>query len=180
MLEITIPGQEFYDEEKSEFITSKSYILQLEHSLVSLSKWEAKWEKPFLAKDEKTNEQVVDYIRFMTITQNVKPEIYDNLPFSIFQEIENYIKASMTATWFNEREQQKFNKEIVTSEIIYYWMIANNIPFECQKWHLNRLMTLIRVCSLKNAPQKKMSRKEMLANRRKINDQRRAISGSKG
>lgn len=180
MLEIVIPEQEVYDEEKEEFICTKSCTLQLEHSLVSLSKWESKWEKPFLSKDERTDEEVVDYIRFMTITQNVKPEVYNSLTPVIFKKVEDYIKAPMTATWFNEREQQKHSKEVITAEIIYYWMIANNIPFECQKWHLNRLLTLIRVCGLKSAPQKKMSRKEMLANRHRLNAQRRAKAGSKG
>lgn len=180
MLEIIIPGQELYDEEKEEFINTKSYTLQLEHSLVSLSKWESKWEIPFLSTDNKTNEQVVDYIRFMTITQHVNAEAYNYLTPAIFKKIEDYIKAPMTATWFSEKEQQRQSKEVITSEIIYYWMVANNIPFECQKWHLSRLLTLIRVCGLKNSPPKKMSRKEMLARRNSINAQRRAKTGSRG
>ena len=183
MLEITVPAREFYDEQNQEFIYTKAQTIQAEHSLVSLSKWEAKWCKPFLTKEEKTPEQVSDYIRCMTVTQNVKEEVYNSFTTDIFTKVKEYIDAPMTATWFSEPDsgsKQKPKTGIVTAELIYYWMIAQNIPMECQKWHLNRLLTLIRVCSVKNAPPQKRSKKDMLAKRRALNDTRRAQLNSKG
>jgi hypothetical protein len=175
-----MPEKEFFDEVRQEFVKAKGEILQLEHSLVSISKWESAWCKPFLGKDGKTEEETEDYIRCMTISQNVPPEVYRDIPAGVLDQITDYINAPMTATWFNERKDAKKNREIVTAEIVYYWMIALNIPMECQKWHLNRLLTLIRVCSLKNAPPKKMGRKEMLAYRKALNESRRSQINTKG
>lgn len=148
MLTIKIPDREWFNDATQEFITVKGTTLQLEHSLVSLSKWEAKWNIPFLSKDEKTIEQTLDYIRCMTITQNVNPMVYEQLSEENIEQINQYINASKTATTFNNLDH-KSSREIVTSELIYYWMIALNVPMECQKWHLNRLLTLIRVCNAK-------------------------------
>lgn len=159
MLRIVVPiGPEGWDEEKEEFVTPKTQVLQLEHSLVSLSKWEAKWCTPFLSKREKTSEEIIDYIRCMTVTQNVDPEIYYHLTSDNILAINDYIDSPMTATTFGDDKQARGNREVVTSELIYYWMIALNIPSEYQKWHLNRLLTLIKVCNVKNAPPKKMSK----------------------
>jgi len=180
MLEILIPGQELYDEEKQEFVTTKSQHIQLEHSLVSLSKWESKWHKPFLGKEDKTNEEIIDYIRCMTITQNVKPDTYIYLSSEIFDRITEYINAPMTATWFNDRENARHSREVITAEIIYYWMIVQNIPMECQKWHLNRLLTLIRVCNIKNSPPAKRGKKEMISERKALNESRRQQLNTKG
>ena len=177
---IELPEREWFDEEKLEFITTKKESFQIEHSLVSLSKWESKWCKPFLSKEEKTDEQVLDYIRCMTITQSVNPNVYFSLTADIFSQIEHYINSPMTATWISDDKNQKKNREIITAEIIYYWMIAQNIPMECQKWHLNRLLMLIRVCDIKNSPPKKRSRKEMLSNRAALNKARRAQYNTKG
>ena len=180
MLQVYIPERESFNETTQEFVTIKSESLRLEHSLVSLSKWESKWCKPFLGKDEKTTEETIDYIRCMTITQNVNPKIYDNLSNSIFLQITEYINAPQTATWFNEQRLGPQKREIITAEIIYYWMIVQNIPMECQKWHLNRLLTLIRVCNIKNNPPKKMGKREMLANRQMINEARKNQLNTKG
>lgn len=155
MMWLTIPGYEYYDEKTNRFGNTKTTTLQLEHSLISLSKWEEKWEKPFLGKEEKTIEQCVDYIRCMTITQNVDPMVYNGLTQENIDQVNKYIEAPMTATWFNETGNKAFSHQTITAEIIYYWMIALNIPFECQKWHLNKLLTLIRVCNIKNTPPKK-------------------------
>lgn len=163
MLEITIPGTELWDEERGEFVTIATKTIVLEHSLVSLSKWESKWCKPFLSKTQKTNEETVDYIKCMTITQNVDPNLYLGLTNENIEQINAYIDAPMTATWFTEDKNTPKGREQVTAELIYYWMIALNIPFECQKWHLNRLLTLVRVCNIKNQPPKKMNRKEFAA-----------------
>lgn len=178
MLNIVVPDQEFFNEETQEFFTLKGQTLQLEHSLVSLSKWESKWNKPFLSKNEKTLKETIDYIRCMTITQNVKPYIYDMLTNKNILDINKYIDSPMTATTFNV--QNTPSREIVTSEIIYYWMISLNIPLECQKWHLNRLLTLIRVCNLKNAPSKKMSKKEIMSRNAALNAARRKKLNTKG
>jgi len=159
---------------------TKAITLQLEHSLVSLSKWESKWKKPFLSKDAKTREETIDYFKHMTITKNVDPLVFEYLPTDIFTKIEAYIEDSMTATWFSDKEDHKKSKDIITAEIIYYWMIAQNIPMECQKWHLNRLMTLIRVCSIKNAPDKKVDKRAAMTHRGALNQARRAKMNSKG
>lgn len=183
MLQIVVPAFEYYDERTNQFGRTKTTTLQLEHSLVSLSKWEQQWNKPFLGKESKTMEQCIDYVRCMTITQNVDPMVYRGLTNENFDQINAYIEAPMTATWFNEQDNKRFNREVVTAEIIYYWMIALNIPFECQKWHLNKLLTLVRVCNLKNAPPKKKSRgstQSMIDQRTALNKARREKLHTKG
>lgn len=182
MLRITIPASELWDEEKEEFIiAAKEQILQLEHSLVSLSKWESKWCKAFFSKEKKTQEETIDYIKCMTITQNVNPEVYDRLTNSNIEAIEKYIEAPMTATvFYNDNASQGGRKEQVTSELIYYWMISLNIPMECQKWHINRLLTLIRVCNIKNTPPKKRSRREITSQYARLNASRRNKMNSSG
>lgn len=180
MLQITVPGVELYDEKNDEFIYLKERTLQLEHSLVSLSKWESKWCKPFISKTNKTDEEVRDYVRCMTITQNVDPDVYLRLTNRNFDEIESYINAPMTATTFKEGRLGKKSNGIVTNEIIYYWMVSLNIPMNCEKWHLNRLLTLIRVCNEKNAPSKKMSKSEIMRNNAALNADRRQQLNSKG
>lgn len=173
MLHIVIPAAEIYDQEQNLFIQVKEKSLSLEHSLVSISKWESKWQKPFLSKDqEKSREEVIDYIRCMTLTQNVDPNDYYRLTKKEFDQIRDYIDSPMTATTFSDKERGG-SKKVITAEIIYYWMIALNIPFECQKWHLNRLLTLIKVCNIKNAPPKKMSKAEMAKRNRSLNAARR-------
>ena len=180
MLQITVPASESWDESKQEFINTKEQTLQLEHSLVSLSKWESKWCKSFFSKREKTTEETIDYIKFMTLTQNVKPEVYSNLTNENVRQINEYIEAPMTATYFSKEEKGKVNNETVTAELIYYWMIALNIPFECQKWHLNRLLTLIRVCNVKNQPPKKMSKSSILSRNAALNAARRQQLNTRG
>ena len=150
-------------------------------SLVSISKWEAKWKRPFLTKGPSTLVEITDYIRCMTLTENVDITAYENLNNSIIEEVADYIASPMTATWFaKDSNNQTKNKEVVTSELIYYWMIELRIPSEYQYWHFNRLITLIQVCNVKNTPAKKMSKKEILARNQSINDARRAATGSKG
>lgn len=181
MLRIEVPlGPEKWDEKKQMFIEPKVQVLQLEHSLVSLSKWESKYCKPFLSKSEKTIEETLDYIKFMTISQNVNPEVYDHITLNNVREINAYIDAPMTATTFAQDKNGRSNREIITAELIYYWMITLNIPFECQKWHLNRLITLIRVCDVKNAPPKKMSKREIASRNASLNAARRQRLNTKG
>ena len=180
MLRITIPAAELWDEVNQEFVSTKEQTLQLEHSLVSLSKWESKWNKAFLGKQEKTNAETLDYVRCMTITQNVKPDAYRCLTSENINQINDYIDAPMTATHFSNEQQGGVNRETVTSELIYYWMIALNIPFECQKWHLNRLLTLIKVCNIKNTPPKKMSRQQIMSRNAALNAARRKQMNSRG
>ena len=179
MLQITIPSIEQWNSEKNEFVYSKEYTLQLEHSLVSLSKCESKWCKPFLTKDEKTKEENVVYIRCMVITQNVHPEAYQSITSENIKQVSEYIEAPMTATTF-PNEQKGVNREIITAEVIYYWMVALQIPFECQKWHLNKLITLIKVCNIKSQPPKKMGKKETMSRNAALNAARRRTSNSKG
>ena len=172
MLTITVPDGEFWDEKNQEFINVKEQVLQLEHSLVSISKWESKWHKPFLNEKSKTDAEIIDYVRCMTLTQNVDINVYRNLTLDNIRQINLYINDSMTATTFSNNNQSKSKRLIITSELIYYWMISLNIPMECQKWHLSRLLTLIRVCNEKNNPKKK-SRAETLKEYARINKERR-------
>lgn len=180
MLEITIPSREIYNEQTNEFVEIKEQTLRLEHSLISLSKWESKWCKVFMSKEEKSYEETVDYIKCMTLTQNVNPEVYNGLTNENIVQINRYIEAPMTATTFSEDKTSKGSREVVTSELVYYWMIALNIPFECQKWHLNRLLTLIRVCNVKNQPPKKMGKSELMRRNSRLNAERKARLNSKG
>ena len=181
MLNITIPAIDGWDDDKQEFVDIKpSRTLSLEHSLISLSKWESKWCKPFISTKDKTQEEIIDYIKCMTLTQNVADDVYNRLNFENIKQINEYINAPMTATRFFNDKNVKTSREQITSEIIYYWMITLNIPFECQKWHLNRLLTLIRVCNIKNQPPKKMSRREILSRNAALNAARRKQFNSKG
>lgn len=180
MLQITIPAREMWDEQNNEFVYTNEQTLQLEHSLISLSKWESKWNKPFLSKESKTYEEILDYVKCMTLTQKVSPEIYANLTDENMRDIQRYIEAPMTATTFSEEKNTKGNREVVTSELIYYWMIALGIPMECEKWHLNRLLTLVRVCNIKNSPPKKMGKNAIMSRNASLNAARRKRLNSKG
>jgi hypothetical protein len=180
MLTIVVPGVEMFDDGSQEFVSVGDVTLELEHSLVSLSKWEQIYEKPFLGKDEKTTEEVLGYVKAMTLTPNVPEEVFSKLSEANLEAINTYLDAKMTATWFNEAPGAPPSRDVITSELIYYWMITFQIPFECEMWHLNRLFTLIRVCNIKQAKPKKMSRSEMAARNRELNAQRRAQLGTKG
>lgn len=181
MLTITIKGKEVYDPRTKTFIQIKDTVLSLEHSLVSISKWEAQYHKPFISNTSKTTQETLDYIKHMTITQNVNPLVYLLLTKDDLHKINEYMGDSMTATWFHERKDVgKRNSEQITSELIYYWMVALQIPFECQKWHLNRLFTLIRICNIKNQPSKKYSKKETMSKNAALNAARRKNLGTSG
>lgn len=181
MFTLVIPDTERYNEEDSTFIKIKGCVLQLEHSLISVSKWESKWCVPFLMKEDKTLAQSIDYVRCMTITPGVDPSVYKQIDADSLVKINEYIQAPMTATWFTDRPGgSRRGREVVTSELIYYWMIASEIPFECQKWHLNRLLTLIRICEIKNSPPKKRSKQDILNQYDAINKQRRQALNTSG
>ena len=181
MLTITVPGIESYDENLDQFVSIGDVTLELEHSLVSLSKWESEFEKPFLGKGEKTTEEVLSYIRCMVLTSNPPEEFLQKLSKENLEEVNAYIEQKMTATWFSEAPgAPKTSREVITAELIYYWMTVFHIPFECETWHLNRLFTLIRICNLKQEKPKKMSRGEIAARNRQLNAQRKAQLGTKG
>ena len=181
MLRLVIPlSEEKWDESKQEFVEPRTQILQLEHSLLSLSKWESKWNKPFLSRTDMTYEETIDYIKCMTLTPNVDSYVYECLDASHISKVRNYILAPMTATTFSNDNGSKNSREIVTSELIYYWMIALNIPFDCQKWHLNRLITLIKVCNIKNTPPKKRSKRDIMSRNAALNAARRKQLNTNG
>jgi|SRR4051812_41091752 len=180
MLTIRISGVESFDESSQEFTTQGGTILELEHSLFSLSKWESKHEKPFLGHESKTSDEVIDYIKCMIVSSEIPEEIFSQLSIDNFEEIYKYIDAKMTATWFSDQPGAPKSREIITSELIYYWMTVFNIPFECESWHLNRLFTLIRICNIKQAKPQKMSRGELAARNRALNAQRKAQLGTSG
>lgn len=180
MLSITVPEREIFDEKTGEFIYTKETTLQLEHSLVSLSKWESKWHVPFIHTPNLSIEQTLDYFRCMTITKNVDPLVYQCLTADNINRIKAYIDDPMTATTITERNAGPRNREILTSEVLYYQMIALGIPFECQKWHLNRLIMLIRVCAAKNQTPKKMGKTELANRNRALNAARKKRLNTKG
>lgn len=180
MLYLTVKGRELYDSENNRFIDVKTQTIQLEHSLVSISKWEAKWKKPFLSNKTMSVEETVDYIRCMTITQNVNPYLYFCVDDDNVKEVTAYVYDPMTATWFSKDEKKSPNRAVYTSEVIYWQMITLGIPFECQKWHLNRLLTLIHVCNEKNTPPKKLSGRELANRNRALNAARRKKYNSRG
>lgn len=179
MLTLNIQGREGFNEITNEFINVKNRTIQLEHSLVSISKWESKWKKPFLSKQEMSSEEFIDYIRCMTITQNVDDEIYYCLTNKDIKAIHDYMNDTMTATTIKNNNKKSSN-EIITSEIVYYWMISLGIPLECQKWHFNRLLTLINVCSVKESPSRKMSKRDTLASYKALNASRKASLHTRG
>lgn len=180
MLQIIVPMARYYDEIHNEFITIEEQVLTLEHSLFSLSQWESKWKKPFLGDENKTAEECIDYVRCMCLTPDVHPFVYFNITPALFEKVDEYIKSPMTATWFKNDKSGSKNHDVITAEIIYYWMVSLNIPFECQMWHLNRLIALVRVCNEKNGPQKKLSRKDVYNRNRSLNAARRQKLNSKG
>lgn len=177
MLLLVIPETELWDEKKQEFVYTKAVSLRLEHSLVSVSKWESKWRKPFIKtfsdKSGLSSDELIDYIRCMTLTQNVDPSVYLNLTRDNYKQIIAYIDAPMTATWFSDEKKAKPNRRVITSELIYCWMIDFGIPFECQKWHFNRLITLLRVCEAEHRQPKKRSQSDILRKHARLNKQRR-------
>lgn len=179
MLQITIPEKELWDEKEEKFIYIKKTTLSLEHSLLSISKWESKWNKSFLSSKDKTVEETLDYIKCMTLNQNIPDVVYICLTEENFKEIQEYINAPMTATTFSNLNGTQ-NREKITSELIYFWMINFNIPFECQKWHLNRLLTLIKVCDIKNRKPEKMTKSQILQRNAELNAARRKQLNSKG
>ena len=180
MLRLKIAPTEMWDERKEEFVQTGERELMLEHSLVSLAKWESKWQKPFLDQKPKTGDEMLDYVRCMTITQNVSPETYSRLTTGNMAEIEQYISRPMTATTFSAEQHGNRNGEKTTAELIYYWMVTLSIPFECEKWHLNRLLALIRVCNLKNQPARKKSQRAILQENRALNAARRQRLRTRG
>lgn len=183
MLIIEIPERELFNEETQEFIKVKATSIQLEHSLISISKWESKWHKPFISEEQKTSEEFLDYIRCMTITQNVDKNVYNALTSRNLNDISSYIDNPMTATTvssFQNDKNRASRKERVTSELIYYWMVAYNINFECEKWHLNRLLMLIRICKIKNSDPKKLSRSQILERNKAINEANKAKYKTRG
>ena len=180
MIQVTIPGGELFDPKTNEFINFKTTTVSLEHSLISISKWEAKWKKSFFKNEERSLDEIIDYIACMCVTPNVDPRIFHKISSKEVKKVSDYISDPMTATTFHDLEDHKANKQTVTSELVYYWMIAYNIPFECQKWHINRLLTLIRICGIKNAPPKKISKAEMMRKRAQVNAERRSRLHTKG
>ena len=180
MLKIIVPPIEYFNEKTNEFTYMDGATLEMEHSLVSISKWEARWNKPFLSATEKTTDEIVDYIRCMVMNDvDNLDKVLGNLTMRHITEINKYIESSMTATTF-AKDNSPGGREIVTSEIIYYWMLSFNIPFECQHWHLNRLLTLIRVCNIKNNPSAKMSKQEILSRNRALNQARKQQLNTRG
>jgi hypothetical protein len=180
MLKLMLQEEEYYNEETETFETVGSVELELEHSLISLSKWESKFKKPFLSPDSKTSDEVLYYIESMIISPIHPSNLFEILTQKNIDTINNYVESSESATTFGTMPERKGRGEVITAELIYYWMVAFNIPFECEYWHLNRLFALIRICNIKNSPQKKMSRNEISSRNRELNAVRRAQYNTNG
>ena len=184
MFELKLNSIELFDERTERFFYSKEGVLKLEHSLISISKWESKWKKPFLETKQRSYEETIDYVKCMTLNTSVEPSVYLGLTEEALTKIGAYVNDEMTATWFDNKKtgirRPGGKAQIVTSELIYYWMIAYEIPFECEKWHLNRLLTLIRICEIKNQPSKKMKRNDILSSNRSLNEARKKAMGTRG
>ncbi len=179
-LTVTIPGKELYDSAANRFIITKDHTITLEHSLLSIARWESKWHKPFISREEKTRDELIDYIRCMTLTQNVNPSVYYGIDNKTLKIILDYMQDPNTATTIKQ-QQKRGNQKVITNEVIYYWMTALNIPFDpCEKWHFGHLMTLIEVCNIEQQPKKKMTKSESAARRASLNAARRARYNSKG
>lgn len=173
-------GDEFFNEETQEFEIPNQVVVDLEHSLISLSKWESDYQKPFLGVGEKTSEEIFGYLKAMIISPNVDPDVLYTCTQSTIDKIQAYIDSSQSATTFGTMPERRGPGETITSELIYFWMVSYNIPFECQHWHLNRLFALIRICNIKNTPPKKMSRNEIAQRNRELNERRKQELGTKG
>lgn len=180
MLRIIIEGDEIYDEEENLFSTVGDVVLEFEHSLLSLSKWESKYQKPFLSLGEKTIEETIGYLEAMILTPDVGLDVLSRCSSEILDKIQEYIQSPQSATTFGEMPERRGPGEVISSELIYYWMVAFNIPFEAEKWHLNRLFSLIRICNIKNSPPKKMSKAELAQRNREINKKRKEQLGTTG
>ncbi len=179
MLEIAV-SYETFDDETQEFGTEVFFVMKLEHSLASLSKWESKFEKPFLSDKDKTREEILWYIVAMNVGPEIPPEVFPKLSQQNVDDINTYISSKQTATWFGDQPNAKKNTKTITAELIYYWMISLQIPFECENWHLNRLLTLIRVCNEENAPKKKVAPATRAQQQHELNQARRAQMNSRG
>lgn len=180
MFKLIVLGEEVFDDLTQEFGTQGDTVLELEHSLVSISKWESFWEKPFLGPQSKTREETLSYLTFMVVGEEPSSETMARITDANVVEINEHIGAKMTATWFSDTGPKAPSREVITAELIYYWMISLNIPMECQHWHLSRLLTLIRVINEKNSPPKKMSRMDMISRNKALNEARRKQLGTRG
>lgn len=180
MLKLIVIGSEYFDNDTQTFETVGTVELELEHSLLSLSKWESKHQKPFLSNSGRSTEEVLDYIEAMIMTPEYPQDIIGRLDQSNLDAINKYIESKESATTFGSMPERRGRGEVITAELIYYWMVAFNIPFECERWHLNRLFALIRICNIKNSKPTKISRHEMMARNRELNEKRKAEFNTKG
>lgn len=181
MLEVVLSGDEFFNEETEEFVVSEPVVVRLEHSLASVSKWEAKYQKAFLTEDTKSSEEIYDYLKMMVLDEEISDEVFARLSNENLDEINAYIESPQSATTFGNMPERTTRGERVTSELVYYWMVAFQIPFECQHWHINRLFALIRIANIKNNPnQKKMPRHQIAQRNRELNERRRREMNTKG
>lgn len=180
MLKLIVKGTETYDQKSNTFSEVGGFEVQLEHSLLSLSKWESKFQKPFLSNEKMNTEEVVYYIMCMVVGEEITKEMATETARQFPEEINTYINSSQSATTFGKMPQKQINGEVITSELIYYWMVAFTITFETEHWHLNRLFSLIRICNEKNEKPKKLSRTEIAMRNKELNDKRRAELGTRG
>ena len=173
MLTIYVGATEHFDEKTREFSYVGGTPIQLEYSLAILSKWESKFNKPFLGPQKKTREETISFIQEMIITPEISPDIINEFTLQNFKDVNAYMESKQTATWFSDTPEPKTSREVITAELIYYWLVTFNIPWEAQHWHLNKLFTLIKVFNAKSEKPKKMTPGQAAARRRELNEQRK-------
>jgi hypothetical protein len=170
-----------WDEETETFVEHIVSSIDFEHSLASMSKWESKWEQAFLGRTEKTAEQVYDYLSMMCLTPGVTREQILGLSQENFTQINEYIESQQTATKFAEQPNRRGSGEQITSDLVYYWMVAFRIPWEAQYWHLNKLLALVRICNAKQSGKtQKVPRHDTAQRNRDLNAERRKKYGTSG
>jgi len=180
MLVLHLPATELFDESDGSFLELDAITLRLEHSLISVSKWESKWKTPFLSKKDKSREEINSYIEAMILDDDFPSGLGSRFNSEHYLTINEYIESSESATTFGRLPQHKGKAETITDELIYYWMVAFQIPFICETWHLNRLFALIKICNIKNSKPDKRSRSEIARDYREMNARRRAELGTTG
>jgi len=180
MLVLHLPETELFDESDGTFYKTEPITLRLEHSLISVSKWESKWKTPFLDKKDKSREEIDGYIEAMILNENFPPGVISRFGSEHYRAINEYIESTESATTFGKMPERKGRGETITAELIYYWMVAFQIPFVCETWHLNRLFALVKICNIKNSKPDKKSRAEMARDYREMNAKRKAELGTTG
>lgn len=175
-------GDELFDEETNTFLHPVGKKLHLEHSLLSISKWEAEWEIPFLNTD-KTSEQSLSYIKCCVLDDDFDELLLNTLSDKNILDFNAYLSKGMTAKKIidlrsslsqKRKSRRPASQKALTSEDIYYSMIQFHVWKECEEWPLQRLLSLLQLCSLKSNSTGEMSKSDQAKFYREENARRKA------